>query len=476
MKKAYFWSISAQSIRAISQILISIILMRLVQPEYFGLVAMVNIFVVFLEIFKSIATEVALIQKTEMEEGETSSIFWFNVFMGLMLALILIISSPFICNFYNDVRLSIICQGFAAYLFFNGFNTIPIALLYKKMDFKTIFWLEVQTVILSGTGAILLAINGFQMESLICRIILLAVFPLFFWMLFFHWKPSLFFRWSDIKSHISFGLPVLGDNLLNYFVRNLDDLLIGKYLGKVQLGFYNRGYSLLLFPLSTFSSAVSRVILPLFSESKHDLEFVRKTYLRTTRFVSFVTFPLMLIVFLTAEPVVLLILGAKWIELIPLIRVFAVLGAAQSIGTLDGAVYQALGKTSTQLRVGVVTKIFMIIMIVLGYLMFKNMVGIAIMYAVGSVLAGFFGWNYLGKLFNIELSEMLLNLTPVFLLTIFSGVIIYGGLFFFSLTGMNLFIVVVFSVMVIFIFAGKLMFSTLINDMHSTLKSFFWKS
>jgi PST family polysaccharide transporter len=450
--------------------------MRLVRPEYFGLIAMVNIVVVFLDIFKSVSTEVALIQKKEAEEAEISSLFWFNVFIGLFLALLMVFLSPVISSFYKEKGIFIVCLYFAATLFFNGFNTIPISLLYKKMDFKMVFWMELTRVGISGAVAVLMALRGSQMESLLTRIVLLAFLPLIFWILFINWKPVLSFRWRDVNPHLRFGLPVLADNLLNFCVRNLDDLLVGKFLGKAQLGIYNRGYSLLLFPLSTFSSAVARVILPLFSSSQNDLDYIKVTYLKTTRMLAFLTFPLMLFVFLCAEPLIFLLLGAEWKEMEPLIQIFAVLGAAQSIGTLDGAVYQSLGKTAVQLKVGIITKVFMVSMILTGFALYKSILGVAIFYTIGSFFAGLWGWHYLGKLFGAQLSDMLKNLAPVLLVTLLSGFLISWVIELCELNGERQIVFVIVSEVIILIFAGRILLPETISNLGSILKTEFWKS
>jgi PST family polysaccharide transporter len=149
---------------------------------------------------------------------------------------------------------------------------------------------------------------------------------------------------------LSFGLNLSGFNVLNYFSRNADNLLVGKFLGSVPLGYYQMGYTLMTYPLQNFASVVAQVVYPALAKMQDDRERFCAAYLRTCRLIGLLTFPLMLGMAVTAQPFVRVVLGAKWMPVTGLLLVFAPLGAAQSIYTTTGLIYTTHGRPDVLFR------------------------------------------------------------------------------------------------------------------------------
>ena len=150
-----------------------------------------------------------------------------------------------------------------------------------------------------------------------------------------------------------YSLNLVGFNTFNYFARNADYLLIGRFLGATSLGIYMLAYRIMLYPLQSITTVISRVMFPAYSQLQDDDARFRSAYLRTAGMIALVTFPMMAGLWVSDRAhVVLTIFGQKWAQAIPLIKVLALVGMAQSIGATVGAIYQAKGRTDVMFRLG----------------------------------------------------------------------------------------------------------------------------
>jgi PST family polysaccharide transporter len=225
------------------------------------------------------------------------------------------------------------------------------------------------------------------------------------------WRPSLVFKWHAIKDLLGFSTNLLGTQLLNYWVRNLDYLLIGRLIGPQPLGVYKNAYQVMLFPLTNVSRVISKVMFPALSMIQQEKSRVRSIYLQMTRVIALVTFPMMAGLFVTVEPFVFTVFGSKWAGMIPLLRVFCITGMMQSIGTLNGNLYLSQGRADLQLRVSLFVKVTAVLGIVIG--LHWGVLGVALGYAVASLINSYPAFHYAGRLVNLTYWRLWRNLSGV---------------------------------------------------------------
>ena len=168
------------------------------------------------------------------------------------------------------------------------------------------------------------------------------------------WRPRLVFRWSDIRSIASYSLNLSGFGIFNYFSRNADNLIVGRYLGAAQLGCYQLAYNLMIYPVQSVTSVLGRVLFPAFSNVQHDNARFRAAYLRVVQIVAVLCFPLMMGLLITADTVVPIVLGRQWTPAVPILMVLCPIGLMQSVGTLVGHIYTAKGRTDWMMYWGIV--------------------------------------------------------------------------------------------------------------------------
>jgi O-antigen/teichoic acid export membrane protein len=406
------WSVVSQVGRQVLTFVISVILARLLSPREFGLVAMVTVITNFAGIFAELGFSSALVQKKDVRQEHLSSVFWLNLGAGLLLTALFMAGAPLMASFYGEPLLLPVTMLIATDFVISALTIVQNTLLTKSLDFKTLSIVEITAVGLAGIVAIGMAVTGFGVWSLAVQsLVFSAVSAALLWR-FGNWRPALIFRWNAVKELLGFSMHLFGTQTLNYWARNIDYLLIGRYLGTSPLGAYNRAYSVMLFPLSNVSRVLSRVMFPSFSMIQDDRLRIKDIFLRMTRIIALITFPMMLGLFVTVEPFVLTVFGPKWVEMIPVLRVFCLVGMIQSIVTLIGNLYLSQGRTEVQFRLGLFTRATSILGIVVG--LRWGIVGVAIGYSIAATINLYPNVFFAGRLVNLTFSELLQNLRSVF--------------------------------------------------------------
>jgi PST family polysaccharide transporter len=194
------------------------------------------------------------------------------------------------------------------------------------------------------------------------------------------WRPSFRLNFSEVRRISGYSANLTGFNLFNYFARNADYLLIGRFLGPFALGLYTLAYKLMLYPLQSITNVISRVVFPAFSEAQDDNARLRRGYLRTVSIIGMATFPMMVGLWVVASPFVTSLFGSKWQPVVPLIRIFAPLGMFQSVIATVGAIYQAKGRTDLLFRWGVASGIIYVAGFAFG--LRWGIIGVAFTYMV----------------------------------------------------------------------------------------------
>jgi PST family polysaccharide transporter len=375
-----WWSFLSQGGKQVGQFIITVILARLLSPDDFGTLAMVTVFTNFVMIFSEMGMSSALIQKQDVHDRHYYSAFWLNLVVGAGLTVTFMAVSPLIAWFYKKPELIPILSVVALNFLFSSFTIIQQTILTKEMNFKSLAVRDVVAVILAGVIGITLAYCGFGVWSLVCQFLgFTLVNAVLLWRLS-AWRPRFQFAMSDIKDIFHFSANLTGFNTVNYFARNIDQLLIGKVLGAEMLGYYSLSYKIMLYPLQNISWMVSRVMFPAFSKIQNDLEKVRNVYLKMVKAISLVTFPLMAWLFAAAPEFVLVFLGDKWGPMVIVIRIFCFCGMIQSISTTMGNIILSQGRTDINLRLGLLGTAASTLAIILGIK--GGIVGVALCYTL----------------------------------------------------------------------------------------------
>lgn len=418
------WSVASQIGRQGILLISNIILARLLTPHDFGLVATVLIFVNFAMIVADQGFGAALIQRPELTEEHLSSIYWINVAMGMFLTAIFLWGAPLIAGFFHEDALAPLMRGIAWIFVVNSLASVQKTLLTRRLAFKTIAKAEVIAAWVGGVTSIILAWRGWGAWSIIVQSAVAAVIGVVVLWRVSEWRPRAVFRWAAVRGLAGFSANHFLGNISNYWVRNVDNVLIGYVLGQGPLGIYTRAYSVMLFPLSRISRVLSRVMFPSLSLIQADHARVRGLFLKVTRVIALVTFPIMLGVAASAENFTAVVFGEQWGGMVPILRILAVVGMVQSVTSLIGNVYLSQNRASLRLRVVLPIQALQVLGIVIG--LRWGILGVAIGYAVASLATAPIECHFAGGLIGMSVSDFASNLRGVFLCAAAMALVVAG--------------------------------------------------
>lgn len=417
------WNAVSQAVQQGARFVIAIILARLLAPEQFGLIGMIYIFTGFAAVLGDLGLGAALVQRREIDDGHLTSVFWTSIVAGAALTGAFVAGAPLVAAFYNEPALRPLTTAIAFEFVLVSVGVVHRALMSRRMDFRSLSVVETGAAVLSGALGITMALMGFGVWSLVAQSLSAAAISAIWISALSPWRPRFSLSRTSLEELLGFSSNLLGYSVLNYWVRNFDDLLIGRVVGSAALGVYTRAYGLMLLPLTQISHVVGRVMFPALSSIQGEPGRVKEIYLRAVSAIALITFPMMVGLFVVADEFVLALLGTKWAELIPVLRIFCVLGLIQSISATVGWIYQSQGRTDLMFKWGMAAGAVVMLAFAIGIRW--GMIGVAIAYVIasGGVLL-YHSFAIPGRLIGLRFSEVVRALAPTMLRVGVMGVLI----------------------------------------------------
>lgn len=405
------WSGASQVFAQILKFGVSVLLARLLDPSSFGLMAMVTFFTGIAFLFVDLGLGSALVQREELTERHISTVFWVNLGVGLLLALVFALSAPLIANFYAEPKLTPLVLVCSILFPLNSLQIVQRNLIFRSIAFKKLFRVDVAASMAGGIAAVIAALQGLGVWALVIQQATVSLLSVIILWVFSPWRPKLLVDRQALRDVWGFGGNLLGYQILNYGSRNIDNLMIGRFLGPQALGLYSRAYSLMLMPIAEVTSVFTRVMFPVMASIQNDLAMVRKIYLRAVRSIALITFPMMAGLVVAAEPFVITLLGESWRPMIPILQILSIGGMFQSISGTVGWIFTSQGRTDIIFRWGIVSLIVTLIAFVVGIQW--GVIGVAACYVFASVVVLLVpSWYISGRIIGLSVGETIANLLP----------------------------------------------------------------
>jgi O-antigen/teichoic acid export membrane protein len=430
------WSATSQITKLLMQLVVTAILARLLTPSDFGLIAMVVVFSSFVGIFSDLGLSSAIVQKKGINDELLSSSFWINVGLGSLLTISFAVVAPLIAVFYSEQRLVPIIVVLSTIFFISSFGNVQTALLTKRMNFKALAIISIIATGVAGAISIFLAFSGYGVWSLVWNAVVAALFTVIFSWIFSRWIPRLSFKLQEIKGVIRYGSNLTGFSFVNYFSRNLDNLLIGKFLGPASLGFYNLAYNFLLLPLTNISAVIGNVMFPALSIIQDEKKLVGQAYVTANRHIASISFPLMMWLVIVAPQLIRVVFGPKWESSILLVQILAFAGMNQSIVTNNGWIFMSQGRTDILFKWGIFATIVYAISFIVG--LRWNVEGVATAYTIAGYAIAYPAFAIPFRLINLKFGYFLVRLkTIIFATSIFAIIMFSTRVFLERLSGVQ---------------------------------------
>ena len=436
------WTFSDQVVTQFVFVFFGIFLARILSPSAFGVVSMVVIFTNFASLFIDMGFGAALIQKKDADREHYSSVFWLNLAIGVFLYLVFFFLAPFISVFYHEPQITALVRVICLSFIINSLSSIHSNLLIRDLKFKQKVIINWISIIVGYSVAFYLAYTNYGVWAIVWMTLLSSLVNSVLYWFSASWYPTFCFNISKIKELSNFGLNVLGDTTINYWSRNFDNFLIARVLGSTDLGLYTKAYSLMLLPLRNISSVITKVMFPAFSKKQDDIQTIKLYYLKIIKYISLLTFPAMVGLSLVSKEFVLLFFGTNWSGMITVLTILSLVGTFQSVFSLNGMIYNSLGKANIAFRVSIIVNTVLIIAFLIGINF--GIIGMAWSYLMASLLLFYPIYNSVIKLLNIKWMEVFDTTKGVILSTIIMTVIILFLNYFLSISLLFSFIIKIF--------------------------------
>lgn len=343
---------------------VSIILARLLDPEVYGIVAIVTVFTAILNVFIDSGLGNALIQKKDADDLDFSSVFFFNMFMCVVLYLLLFAAAPLIAKFYKMPLLTPVIRVMSLTVIISGVKNVQQAYVSKHLLFKRFFFATLGGTIGAAVLGIWMAYKGYGVWALVAQGLFNATVDTLILWITVKWRPKLIFSFERFKGLFSFGWKLLLSTLITTIYNNLRQLIIGKLYKADSLAFYNRGYMIPNTFAINVDSAIDSVLFPVMSNAQDDIQSVKAMTRRSIQISSYLMWPIMLGIAAVSKPLVVVLLTEKWLPCVPFVIIFCITYALQPLETANLNAIKALGHSEIVLRLSIIKRVVGLIVLV----------------------------------------------------------------------------------------------------------------
>jgi O-antigen/teichoic acid export membrane protein len=402
----------------------NVVLARLLTPQDYGLIGMVTAVTGFVTLFKNLGLSMATVQKDEITHEQVSTLFWVNIALSLTTALICAAIAPGIAWFYHEPRLIWITLASVPGFILGGLGVQHAALLNRQMQYKVLMFNDVISNLIGTAAAMVAAWYGLGYWALVIMPLVAGVIGTTGIWIACSWRPGLPGRKVGVRSMLAFGGHLTAFNIINYFARNLDNVLIGRYWGAQQLGQYAKAYQLLLLPLSQINAPITGVAIPSLSRLQHEPERFRNYYLKALSVIAFLTMPIITFMVVASEEIIGVILGSQWGDAILLFRLLAISALFQPIINATGWLYISTGRTDKLFKWGLFASSLTVASFFIG--LPHQAYGVALSYAIAMVLQTLPAIYYSTRGTSIAVFDVIQAVHQTLISSVVAGAFVFG--------------------------------------------------
>ncbi|MDR3258492.1 MAG: lipopolysaccharide biosynthesis protein [Fusobacteriaceae bacterium] len=393
--------------------LVGIVLARLIEPAEFGILGMISIFTAIAVSFVDSGFSSALIQKKDCTEIDYSTAFYFNLFVSISAYCILFFAAPFIARFFEEPRLVNIIKISCLSLIINAIALVQRVLLSKNINFKAQAKISVSSSIIAGVIAIILAYQGMGVWSLVWRGVVVAVFTCLFLWLRSNWRPIWLFSMKSFKELFGFGSKLLLAKLISTIYDNIYYPIIGKYFSPATLGFYTRAEAYSGLFSSMLSTNITRVSYPILASIQDNMVQLKRSYRKILKSTMLLTFTMMLGLAAVAKPLVIILIGEKWLPCVPYLQLLCLSMMFYPLHLINLNIITVKGRSDLCLKLEIAKKIIAVPLIFIAILW--GVEALLIGNIVISIISYFLNSYYSADLVNYPAKEQLADVLPLLL-------------------------------------------------------------
>lgn len=396
--RGVWWSVLEKYSTQGVTFIITLVMSNILSPDEYGLIGMLAIFISLSQVFIDGGFANALIQKKDRTETDFSTVFWINTSIGLLCYVSLFLAAPSIaCWFKQDILLPI-TRVYSINLILNSLCAVNKVKLVIDINFKTQLKISLAAAVTSGIAGIACAFKGYGVWAIVVQLNVSAVMTALLSFLLVKWKPSFTFSMDSFKSLFGFGSKLLVAQTISTIYVNLYNVAIGKKYTKSQLGLYTKARQFGEIASSNLTSVMTRVLFPVLSKVQNDNEQLMGAYRKFIAMVAFIVFPVSLGLCGIARPLIVSLIGEKWLGCVPLLQILTFVYLFDGITIINLNLLYVKGKSNIVLKLEIIKKSIAVTFLV-----------IAINYGVKAICISQAIYSFIALILNTRNTKKLLN-------------------------------------------------------------------
>lgn len=360
------WSMVERMAKMGIQLVCTFVIAQFVAPSEFGLVSMMSIFLAFSTILIDSGFSQALIHEQQVTHEDESSIFWFNMLLGVVLYGVFWIVAPLIADFYGEPQLTVLIRVAFIALIFQSLIVVQQGLLFKSVDFKVVSKISFWAVLFSGIAGIIVSYIRRDVWGLIVQNLLFAMLQALFFWVYSRWRPQLMFSMACVRKYLKFSMNLLGSNLLAAITDNLANLFVGKAYNATILGHYTIANKIPHLTSGTVCYGIKRVSYSMMSTFQDDNRQLANYSQRVVGTAFWILAPVMVLMFIFAKPFIGLLFPEEWAPAAIYLRYFCVIGAVFCFSDINQDILLVKGRTDLLFRLDIVRRTLLVALLVIG--------------------------------------------------------------------------------------------------------------
>ncbi len=415
---ALFWSFLDKCGQKVIFLISSVFLMRLLDTSDYGIMGSLLIFVAFSSLLIDSGFGRALLNRKEISALEYSTVFYFNLAISLVLYLALFLSAPLIAQLFNEPLLITVSRVLFLSLIFNGFSLIQMVIFTKASDFKTQTKANTAALIISTIIALVMAWQGYGVWSLVAQNVIYAFFRSLFLWFYSSWRPKKLFSLSKLKVFFAFSNKLLASGAIGAIFNNIYPSIIAMFYPMQQVGYYTQAFKYQDTPFVVLSDTFRSVSMLILSEINDQTERLRRVVSKLIKSISFLSFPIALILILIAEPLFVTLFGDKWLPSVPYFQILCLGGAVSPFTFILNELFIAKERADFFLSVEIVKRIILIGLIIAFFK--QGITGLAVSWVVYMYITLIISLFLSKKLIAYSIWNFIKDATPYFSLSFLS--------------------------------------------------------
>lgn len=422
--------------------LVGLVLANLLTPTEYGIMAIIAIFIAISTSIVDSGFSNALIRKVRIERVDYNTVFFFNLAVSIALYFVLYAAAPSISIFFKESILTDVLRVIGWVLVINALGIIPRTILVKRIDFKTQTKVSIISSVASGVVGIGMAMTGWGVWSLVWQQLSRQMLNTLFLWVFCRWIPVWEFSMKSFKELFNFGYKLLFSGLLDTIYKEIYYVVIGRFYSAADLGQYTRAQQFNIIFSSNLTSVVQRVSYPALSSIQEEPERLREAYRRVIKLTMLVTFACMLGLAAVAKPLILILIGEKWLPAVSYLQIICFSGMLYPLHAINLNILQVKGRSDLFLKLEIIKKIIAVGPIVIGiFCGIKYMLCYSVL---NSFVAYFLNSYYSADLINYPTKEQLKDIFPTFAISLIVAAFMWS----FSLLNISAYIQLVVQIVI----------------------------